>query len=63
MIVALLPFTQLLPAAGDAISVSGVILFYSSFLNTVELTLLSLFLVGHKPTRSYLANEAAMLRK
>ena len=55
MIVVSLPFLPLLPAAGEAVSISGVIVFYYFFtlffLNNFKLKLLSSFRVGHNPTR------------
>ena len=41
VIVASLLSLSLLPVEGESVSVSGVILFYSCFLNTIKLTLLS----------------------
>ena len=61
MIVASLLYPPLLPAAGEDVYVSRVILFYSYFLNTDKLTLLSSFRVRHNPPRLYFANEAVML--
>ena len=51
VVVASLPSPPLLFAAGEAVSVSGFIVFFPYFMNTVELTLLSLFRVGHNPMR------------
>ena len=61
VIVASLQSPPLLPAAGEAVSLSVVIVVYSSFLNTVALTVLSSFRMGHKPKRTYLSNKEAML--
>ena len=46
-----LPSLTLLPASDESIFISGVIIFYFFFLNTVKLALLSLFYMGHNPTR------------
>ena len=64
MIVASLPSLSLLLTACEAVSVSGIILFYSYLLlllNTVTTKLFSLFPVGHNPKNLQFANKAVML--
>ena len=63
VIVASLPSHPLLPAEGEAVSVSKVIVIHLSFLNNFELSLLSSFRVIHNPTHLQLSNKSVMLLK